>query len=391
MKKIIIYTILFAAMAANHAMAQTLRSESIEKSSKAWEVGIGGTIFQFNRTSFSNFTQLETGYAFDLKMEQVVFGGNLYLAKELSNHFYLDLQGSIGTTRNKQDVKNKTEWLYMVGPGLQWRLGSYFNSNHIDPYLRAGVSYMHKDFDIIYAGTEGLSPDEMKWFLNNMERNIDKKDLTPISLGIGLNMWLNDKWGIGMQGDYLLMPYKNVANSLQGTLRVMYRIGGKSKKAQPVIEYVDRIVEVEKIVEKPIIAQISDPIVTEIEKLLVLDNIHFEFDKAELKSESLEILDKLANVLKKDTTKRFLITGYTDAVGGNVYNMKLSRERAKTVRMALIDRGVPSDLLKARGVGRKISYALPTDTDNIRNGDRKVTIELVSNMAFWDYLPEDSF
>ena len=382
---------LFAAM-ANHAVAQTSRPESIEKKqSKAWELGIGGTAFQFNRTSFSNFTQQETGYVFDLKMEQVIFGGNLYIAKELSNHFYLDLQGSIGATQTKMDIGDKTQWLYMVGPGLQWRLGRYFNSNYIDPYLRVGASYMHKDFDVLYAGTEGLSPDEMKWYLNNMNRNVDKKDLIPISLGVGLNMWLNDRWGIGMQGDYLLMPYKNVANSLQGTLRLMLRIGGESKKPQPTIQYIDKIVEMEKIVEKPIKAEIPDPIIKEIEKLLILDNIHFEFDKAELKPESYEILDKLASILKRDVAKRYLITGYTDAVGSDEYNMKLSRERAKTVMAALTDRGVASDMLKARGVGRKVSYAKFTDTDEVRLGDRKVTIELISNTVFWDYLPEGSF
>ena len=41
----------------------------------------------------------------------------------------------------------------------------------------------------------------------------DKQNLIPISLGIGVNMWLNDNIGIGLQGDYLIMPYKHIANS----------------------------------------------------------------------------------------------------------------------------------------------------------------------------------
>ena len=401
MKKIIIYMVLFVAM-ANSAIAQTSDVKPADKnSSKAWEFGLGGSVFQFSRTSFSNFSQLETGYVFDLKLEQALFGGNLYVARELNDHFYLDLQGTIGTTGNKSDDYNRNKWLYMAGLGLQWRLGEYFGSKHIDPYLRAGINYMHKEFNILYAGTEGLDDQQMKWILNNIynKEGDDRTDLMPVSLGAGLNMWLNDRWGIGIQGDYLLMPYNNVANSLQGTLRIMYRLGGKSKKTQPTIQYVDRIVEkrvevqvpvqtepavpveTEKVAEKPV------TIIKEVEKLLTLENIYFAFDKADLDPESNKTLDDLANVLKQDTLKRYLIIGYTDSKGSDDYNLKLSSRRAQAVVEALIERGVPSVMLKARGVGSKIAYAKPSDPDEIRYGDRKMTIEPISNKAYWDYLP----
>ena len=232
MKKRIIYLILFVAT-IHLSVAQTTDVKPEDKSSsKAWELGLGGSVFQFSRTSFSNFAQLETGYVFDLKLDHVVFGGNLYIARELNDHFYIDLQGTVGATGKKPGNTNKTEWLYMAGPGLQWRLGEYFNSKYIDPYLRAGVSYLHKEFDVMYAGTEGLDDAQMKWFLNNLNNKSgsDRRNLMPVSLGIGLNMWLNDRWGIGMQGDYLLMPYKDVANSIQGTLRIIYRFGGDTAR-----------------------------------------------------------------------------------------------------------------------------------------------------------------
>jgi len=222
--------IIFVVM-ANSAMTQTSAFTATEKkcSSKAWEFGVGGSVLQFNRTSFSNFTQLETGYVFNLKLDNVVFGGNLYAAKELTDHFSVDLQGTIGAITTKSNNKNTTEMLYMIGPGLQWRVGEYFDSKNIDPYLRAGINYMYKEFEIVYAGTEGLDDEQMKWVLSILKNKtgVDRKHLTPISLGAGLNLWLSDSWGIGMQGDYLIMPYGNVANSLQGTIRIMYRIGDK--------------------------------------------------------------------------------------------------------------------------------------------------------------------
>ena len=384
--------ILFAAM-AYPALSQTPDAVTTEKNpAKAWEFGIGGSVFQFSRTSFGNFSQLTEGYVFNLKLEQAVFGGNLYAARELNNHFYLDLQGTVGATGNKQDG-NKTEWLYMLGPGLQWRIGEYFGSKYIDPYLRAGINYMHKDFKIMYVGTEGLNNQQMQWALNNLNNKagLDKSDLMPVSLGVGLNMWLNDRWGIGMQGDYLLMPYNNVANSLQGTLRIMYRLGGQSKKTQPTVQYVDRIVEVEKPAKAPETIIRTDTVFKLVETSQILEGISFDFDKADLKPESKAILDKLAELLKQDTQKRYLITGYADSRGNDKYNLQLSGRRAEVVVKALIERGVPSTMLKSLGVGSKIAYAKPSTSDEIRYGDRKMTIEPISNKAYWDHLPEHSF
>ena len=58
-----------------------------------------------------------------------------------------------------------------------------------------------------------------------------------------------------------------------------------------------------------------------------------------------------------DTSKKYLITGCTDAKGSSQYNMDLSQKRADAVVNALIKQGVPNKMLKAKGVGAKISYA----------------------------------
>lgn len=370
----------------------TEETEKEDKSKKAWEVGVGGTVFQFNRVQFSNFSQQANGsYTFDLGLKSALWGGDLYLARELNSHFYLDLQGSVGMTADKLNGENKNKWLFMVQPGLQWRLGEYFGSKYIDPYLRAGIGYMYKGFDINYFGTEGLSPDEMKWILENYKNKdgADRTHLMPVSLGAGLNTWLNDRWGIGLQADYVVMPYKNVANSLQGSVRLMWRIGGKTKKSKPVYRDIERVVEV--IVEKPVIVEKEKIVEVKVEGTTLLDffnNINFDFDKATLMSSSVELIDKVADILKQDTSKRYLITGYTDARGNAEYNLNLSKNRAASVIEALIARGVPQSMLKSRGVGQKISYANTQSSDKIREADRKVTIEIITNTDYWNYIPE---
>ena len=369
------------------------KEDEKKKDSKAWELGLGGTIFQFSRAQFSNFEHMkESGYTFDLKLKHSVFGGNIYVARELNSHFYLDLQGSIGATKDWVSGKEKSKMLYMIGPGLQWRLGEYFGSKHIDPYLRAGINYMNKGFNMNYMGFQGLDEEQMSWILANdkNKEGRDKKHMMPVSVGGGVNMWLNDRIGIGLQADYLIMPYKNIANSLQGTARVIWRIGGKSKKSQPTVEYVnvDRVVE--KIVEKPVKVEV-EKIVERVEytKLYELfNNIYFDFDKATLTPRSQKVMDEIAEILKQNESNNYLITGYTDAKGSPEYNLDLSKRRAATVVNALVQRGVSASILKSVGVGKKISHMKSEADDKVREGDRKVTIELINNQGYWDSIPK---
>ena len=200
------YISLFLLLGVLSANAQEPTMEE-KKEKKAWELGIGGTVFQFSRVGFSDFNQLDDGYAFDLTLNHAVWGGGIYAARELNKHFYLDFQGNVGMTNKSLNGKHK--FLVMAGAGLQWRLGEYFKSSYVDPYLRAGINYMYKEFQIIYDGSEGLAPDEMQWILNNYrnKEGRDRKHMMPISLGAGVNFWLNDRFGRGLQADYLVMPY----------------------------------------------------------------------------------------------------------------------------------------------------------------------------------------
>ena len=67
--------------------------------------------------------------------------------------------------------------------------------------------------------------------------------------------------------------------------------------------------------------------------------------------------------------------------------MKLSQKRAEVIVDALIKRGVPAENLKARGVGKKISYASQDTSDKIREGDRKIIVEIITNMDYWNHIP----
>ncbi|HBK32584.1 MAG TPA: hypothetical protein DDZ96_11355 [Porphyromonadaceae bacterium] len=364
------------------------------KTKRAWEIGVGGSVFGFSRIDFTNFQKSTDNYKLGLQLRHSVVGPHLYIARELSPHFYLDVQGNVGFTEQYVNGEDKLKTLFMVGPGLQWRLGEYFDSKYVDPFFRVGVSYMKKNFSMKYQGTEGTLPEEMSWVLENLynKEGADRNEMFPISFGAGVNGWLSDNFGIGLQGDYLLMPHQNVANSLQGTVRLIWRIGGRSKKRPPVVQYVEKIVQappVEKIVEKivEVPAEVIETPSTEICELF--NNIYFEFDKSDIRPISYETLDKIADILKANTNKKYLVTGYTDAWGSAAYNIGLSQRRAAAVIKALEDRGVPANILKSRGVGKKISYAPTGESNQVREGDRKVTVEIITNLDYWNFMPKN--
>lgn len=379
----ILIPLLLAALSVS-ARQSSNDSLGVQKPRKAWEIGLGGTVFQFSRTSFSNFTQLDNGYAFDLNLNHAVWGGGIYAARELNRYLYLDLQGSLGMTNKSIEGKNKL--LAMAGVGLQWRLGGYFHSRYVEPYLRAGINYMYKDFKILYNGSEGPAPDEMQWMLQNYgnKEGRDKKHLLPVALGGGINFWLNDRLGIGLQADYLLMPYKNVANSLQGSARLIWRIGGESKKVRPVVQYVEK--PVERVVERVVEKVVEKPVETVVTKSLgeLFDQIYFDFDSYRITKDSDEILDRIADIFKRDTTRCYLITGQTDARGSDAYNSTLSANRARQVVEELKKRGVPAGMMKHRGIGKRIAIAPSSASDTVRRGDRKITVELITNREYWD-------
>ena len=65
-----------------------------EKESKAWEIGLGGSLINWSRVSVTGFRSTPDNYFYNLKANHLMGGANLYIARELNRWFYLDLQGS---------------------------------------------------------------------------------------------------------------------------------------------------------------------------------------------------------------------------------------------------------------------------------------------------------
>jgi outer membrane protein OmpA-like peptidoglycan-associated protein len=88
-----------------------------------------------------------------------------------------------------------------------------------------------------------------------------------------------------------------------------------------------------------------------------LDNILFDFDRFELKSQYYSDLDEIAAVLKQNPDAKIEIKGHTDNIGTAAYNQKLSVKRAVTVNNYFVQKGIEKDRLFPKGFGFRVNRA----------------------------------
>jgi outer membrane protein OmpA-like peptidoglycan-associated protein len=97
-------------------------------------------------------------------------------------------------------------------------------------------------------------------------------------------------------------------------------------------------------------------------------DVLFDFDKYALRPEAAETLRKVGQVVSGYPNAPLLIEGYTDGKGTHSYNMKLSANRASTVKQWLIDNAsVQPSRIKTAGWGETKPVALNTNPDGSDN------------------------
>src|SRR5207253_2955845 len=86
--------------------------------------------------------------------------------------------------------------------------------------------------------------------------------------------------------------------------------------------------------------------------IVTLEPIHFEYNKAIIKSESFYILDAVVASLNGNPDITLMeVQGHTDERGDDAYNLDLSDRRAAAVVKYLVDHGVEAKRLESQGYG----------------------------------------
>jgi outer membrane protein OmpA-like peptidoglycan-associated protein len=105
-------------------------------------------------------------------------------------------------------------------------------------------------------------------------------------------------------------------------------------------------------------------------------NVTFAFDSAALNPQFNSVLEKVAQTLSEFDQTVIQIAGHTDSTGTHAYNMKLSEQRAGSVKSFLAGRGVPSQRMQTLGAGPDHPIA-DNSTEAGRAENRRVEITIV--------------
>lgn len=127
-------------------------------------------------------------------------------------------------------------------------------------------------------------------------------------------------------------------------------------------------------------------LMTSIDKPIELPNILYDFNKWDLRPESMVSLDKLVETLNDNPNVTIELMSHTDSRDTEEYNMELSQKRAQSVVGYLINKGIDPGRLSAKGYGESspkvVDAQLASEYDFLREG-------YILNEELINSLPDD--
>jgi outer membrane protein OmpA-like peptidoglycan-associated protein len=87
-------------------------------------------------------------------------------------------------------------------------------------------------------------------------------------------------------------------------------------------------------------------------KIETLTGTQFDFNKATLRPEGVAKVEHAVGVLQGNPSLHVVVEGYTDSIGSDAYNLKLSERRAETVRNLMVEKGISASRITTRGFGK---------------------------------------
>ncbi len=115
-------------------------------------------------------------------------------------------------------------------------------------------------------------------------------------------------------------------------------------------------------------------------RLTVRNDLLFAFDRAELRPEAEQALQRVAEIIRQRRPRAVRIVGHTDAVGADAYNQTLSERRARSVQQWLAAQGggLPAIQAEGRGEAEPVApNAQPDGRDDPEGRQRNRRVEVL--------------
>ncbi|MBX2914631.1 MAG: OmpA family protein [Cyclobacteriaceae bacterium] len=109
-----------------------------------------------------------------------------------------------------------------------------------------------------------------------------------------------------------------------------------------------------------------------------LRHVFFDFGKATLQEASFDELNMMVTMMKQNESMQVEIGGHTDDVGSDVFNKKLSQQRADAVKRYLTDNGINARRIKSIGYGEERPIVSNDDESGGREINRRVEFKVIA-------------
>ena len=106
------------------------------------------------------------------------------------------------------------------------------------------------------------------------------------------------------------------------------------------------------------------------------ERLLFDFNKADIKPEHGQKINRLVKQLNKYDLHKLKIVGHTDDIGHPEYNQKLSEERAQSVASIFVQQGFKQNDLTVLGRGSSQPF-VPNTSDENRANNRRVAVIII--------------
>ncbi len=256
-----------------------------------------------------------------------VYAGNFDLlyylvpVEPISPYLSIGAGGMIYKLKNSPNADlNKTfsDYKLNLGFGAEWNLGKNWKVNSEISYSSVPTSKFDGVYGTNFGGILGGSTDSYMSFNVGFTYYFAK----------GERSHLNDEYD-GVSA----VDYNRIENIV------------KEYATKPTEVDYNRIADIVKN-NQPVSAQPAPS-----EANWVLIGVNFDFNRASLKPESVPVLYNAAEILLTHPNIKVEIQGYTDNIGSEKANQRLSLERANTVKNFLVAKGVDASRITTAGMG----------------------------------------
>jgi len=182
-----------------------------------------------------------------------------------------------------------------------------------------------------------------------------------------------------LENELLQQNLEEMISALEESKRQLSQVTSEAERAKILADIKDKEARLAKARAEALIRELSElqGQLTDRGIVLTIGDVLFATAKANLNASAQLSMDKIADFLKKNQNRNLLVEGHTDSVGSDDYNQGLSEQRAASVRLALINRGIAAERIVTIGYGKKYPLA-GNETAAGRQQNRRVEVIILN-------------